>query len=106
MNVERGVLSVLVWPIHRAVIRVSGGRLGAWNYGRDGMGMVILTTTGRRSGQPRVVPLFALADGDRWAVVASNAGDDRLPAWYLNLQANPEAGVAPLAGRSLFAPTT
>lgn len=57
------------------------------------MPIVLLTTTGRRSGVPRTTPLMAIPDGDRLLVVASNAGKDRAPAWYLNLRADPGVSV-------------
>ncbi len=72
------------------VYRVSGGRIG----GRVGRAPVLLlTTTGRKSGQPRTAPVVYLADGDRLIVIGSNAGNDRVPAWALNLKANPDAEV-------------
>ncbi len=55
--------------------------------------MLLLGTTGARSGQPRVSPLVYLADGDRLVVVASAAGADHHPAWYHNLLANPQVQV-------------
>lgn len=55
------------------------------------MGTLLLTTTGRTSGQARSVPVYFLRDGERLVLVASNAGDDRDPAWYLNLRADPSA---------------
>jgi F420H(2)-dependent quinone reductase len=55
--------------------------------------MGLLTTTGRKSGQPRTNPVNIMADGDRWILVASYAGDDRDPQWFKNLQANPEATI-------------
>ena len=74
--------------IHRAVFNASKGRI----FGKAfGMPIVELVTTGRRSGKERstmlAVPIF---DGGRLVLVASFGGDDRHPAWYLNLQANPE----------------
>ncbi len=70
--------------------RLSRGRLG----GRIGRAPVLLlTTVGRRSGQPRTAPVLYLADGDRLVVIGSNAGNENTPAWALNLQANPEADV-------------
>lgn len=70
--------------------RWSDGRIG----GRVGTGRVLLlTTTGRRSGQPHTVPLNYFEDGQDLFVVASNSGSDRPPAWYLNLTANPQVGV-------------
>ena len=49
--------------------------------------LLFLTTTGRKSGQPRTTPLLYLAEGDRWIVVASNGGADWEPGWWLNLRA-------------------
>src|ERR1043166_9781739 len=70
--------------------RVSGGRIG----GRVGRAPVLLlTTTGRKSGQKRTAPVVYLADGDRMVVINTNAGNERVPAWSLNLEANPEAEV-------------
>jgi deazaflavin-dependent oxidoreductase (nitroreductase family) len=77
-----------VTRLHRAVYRSTGGRVGARMAGLD---MVLLTTTGRKSGQPRTLPLACLQDGEDWIVVASNGGQDFHPAWWLNLQANPRA---------------
>lgn len=59
-----------------------------------GLPVVMLTTTGARSGQPRTWPLLGLRDGDRIVVVASNYGQRNHPAWYHNLRANPIASVA------------
>ncbi len=68
--------------------RLSGGRLG----GRVGRAPVLLlTTTGRRSGEPRTAPVVYLADGERVVLIDTNAGNEKLPAWSLNLSANPEA---------------
>jgi F420H(2)-dependent quinone reductase len=73
-------------PLYRA----SGGRIG----GRVGRAPVLLlTTTGRKSGQKRTAPVVYLADGERMIVIGSNAGHTRTPAWSLNLQANPDAEV-------------
>jgi deazaflavin-dependent oxidoreductase (nitroreductase family) len=77
-------------------------RLHAWAYRRSGgrflgrMGgqpVLLLQTTGRRSGRTRTTPVQYLADDDTLVVVASNAGAARPPAWYLNLSANPHARV-------------
>lgn len=74
--------------IHRFAMAVTGGRLG-WNLG--GMPVIELTTTGRKSGQPRSTMLTApLVLGDAYVVVASRGGDDVHPAWFLNLRDNPE----------------
>ena len=76
--------------VHPAIIRLSGGRLG----GRvAGMPVVVLTTTGRKSGQARTTPLTAIEHEGRTYIVASKGGDEHHPAWYLNLVANPEVTV-------------
>jgi F420H(2)-dependent quinone reductase len=67
------------------------------------MPILVLTTTGRKSGQLRSTPVGYLKHGDGFAVLASNAGSDRSPAWWLNLQANPKAEV--LADRAHLAVT-
>jgi F420H(2)-dependent quinone reductase len=74
--------------LHRLLYRVSGGRVGGrvWD-----LPVVLLTTTGRRSGKPRTVPLCSFRDGDDVVVIASYGGLDQPPAWWLNLEASPEA---------------
>lgn len=80
----------LAWRFHRWLYRASGGRLGA----RVGLWpTLLLTTRGRRSGELRTVGLNYLTDGARLIVVASYAGEDRHPAWWLNLLADPRAEV-------------
>jgi deazaflavin-dependent oxidoreductase (nitroreductase family) len=70
--------------------RVTRGRLG----GRIGRAPVLLlTTTGRRSGQARTAPVLYMRDADRFVVIGSNAGNVKTPAWALNLTANPDARV-------------
>lgn len=55
--------------------------------------VALLTTTGRKTGQPRVSPLYFHRDGDRVVVAASRGGSDKTPMWYLNLKANPKVQV-------------
>jgi len=84
------------WRIHPWLYRVSGGRIG----GRvNGMPVLLLTTTGRRSGQSRTTPLIYGRDGDRYVVVASRGGAPAHPAWYDNLVAQPEISVQVMADR-------
>lgn len=61
--------------------------------GPSGLPTLLLTCKGRKSGQPRVVPLVFLQHGDAMVIVASLAGYDHHPAWYLNVRANPECAV-------------
>jgi deazaflavin-dependent oxidoreductase (nitroreductase family) len=78
--------------IHRTVLKLSGGRLG-WNAAK--MPVLELTTIGRKSGQPRTVMLTSpIRDGENMVIVASRGGDDRHPAWFLNLREHPEVEVA------------
>jgi len=80
----------LVGKLNAPVYRLSGGRVG----GKLGKApILLLTTTGRKSGQPRTAPVLYLADEDRFVVINTNAGNDKTPAWSLNLRANPEAEV-------------
>ena len=86
--------------VNTALYRRTGGKVG----GRVGKApILLLTTTGRRSGAARTTPLLFLRDGDRIAVVASYGGRPAHPAWYLNLQATPTVGVQ--IGRERFAAT-
>ncbi|WP_090421324.1 nitroreductase family deazaflavin-dependent oxidoreductase [Mycobacterium europaeum] len=55
--------------------------------------VALLTTTGRKTGQPRVSPLLYLREGDRVILVASQGGRDNHPLWYLNLKADPKVSV-------------
>lgn len=77
--------------MHRAVFSGSRGRV----FGRAmGMPVVELVTVGRKSGKPRSTMLTApIIEDDRLVLVASFGGDDRHPAWYLNLRDNPEVEV-------------
>jgi deazaflavin-dependent oxidoreductase (nitroreductase family) len=76
--------------LHQFVYRHSGGLIGSRIIAGRAL---LLTTTGRRSGQPRTCALIYLKDGERWVVVASNGGSDHPPSWLLNLQAHPGVGV-------------
>lgn len=90
MNTKDVVARVLTGA-HEAIFRLTGGRV----FG-DALGMtvIMLTTTGRRSGARRTVMLTApVHDGDTFVLVASYGGDDRDPAWFGNLVANPDVEV-------------
>lgn len=71
--------------------RLSGGWLGGRFLG--GAPVLLLTTVGRRSGQPRTAPLLYLSEGDDLVVVASKGGMSHHPLWYRNLEANPRVEV-------------
>jgi len=82
----RAMSAVNTW-----VFRVTGGRLGS-RFLR-GAPVLLLTTTGAKSGVRRTTPLIYLADGPRVVLVASKGGMSHSPAWYHNLMASPECEV-------------
>ena len=59
----------------------------------QGIAVALLTTTGRKTGEPRISPLYFHRDGDTVVMAASKGGSDRHPMWYLNLKANPKVQV-------------
>jgi deazaflavin-dependent oxidoreductase (nitroreductase family) len=88
-----GTAVIIKWMsrINAWLYKASGGKVG----GRflKGAPVSLLTTTGRKTGQPRVSPLLYLRDGDRVIVAASHGGREKNPMWYLNLKANPKVSV-------------
>jgi deazaflavin-dependent oxidoreductase (nitroreductase family) len=104
-------------PVQRAIRRFASGGPGSWLFARlahrldrplyrltkgrhtlasliSGLPVVMLTTTGAKSGKQRTVPVVGLPTDEGTAVIASNFGQRRHPAWYHNLRANPEGEVA------------
>lgn len=76
--------------LHSSIYRASDGRVWGRMFGGN---VLLLNTTGRKSGQRRTIPLLYLRDGEDFVVIASNGGAPKHPAWYLNLMANPDATV-------------
>ena len=85
----RTISRTLYTPLDKAVYRLTGGRRGLSPL----QAVLYLTTTGRKSGRPRRVPVLFLKDDRCYWVVASNYGQERHPAWSANLLANPNATV-------------
>lgn len=104
-------------PVQKLLRRVAGSGPGSWLFARvlhhvdrpvyrwtrgrhtfasllSGIPVVMLTTTGARSGQPRTVPLLGLPTPDGLAVIASNFGQRQHPSWYHNLRADPQGTVS------------
>lgn len=79
-----------LYALHRFLYQATGGRVG--HRTRTGP-ILLLTTTGGRSGRPRTAPLLYYPDGNRFVVVASNGGRDQPPAWLANLRKTPEVEV-------------
>ncbi|MGH2824236.1 MAG: nitroreductase family deazaflavin-dependent oxidoreductase [Thermoleophilaceae bacterium] len=103
--VRRVVRGTASWPpiswfyartlhhIDRLVYRLTRGRATFVSW-VAGLPIVMLTTTGAKSGRLHTLPLVALPEGDRLVVIASNYGQYRNPAWYHNLRANPRTIIA------------
>ena len=91
---EERLASAVMKPLSKLntwLYRLSGGRLGGrWIRGAP---IMLLTTTGRKSGAARTTPLLYLRDGDRVVVVASKGGMSTHPLWFHNLTANPDVEV-------------
>lgn len=81
------------WRAHRALYRLTGGRLLWTPASKRGWGALHLTTIGRRSGQERSVIIGYLEDGANLVTLAMNGWEEGHPAWWLNLEANPDAVV-------------
>jgi deazaflavin-dependent oxidoreductase (nitroreductase family) len=78
--------------VHKGMLKITGGRFG-WHL--SGMPALELTTTGRKSGEPRTVMLTSPhQEGDKIVIVASRGGDPTHPAWFLNLRDNPDVEVS------------
>ena len=91
-SVPPRVVIRVAWLLHRALLRISGGRVGLRAPG-DTFGLLRLTTVGRRSGQPRVAIVGYYEDGANLVTLAMNGWAEAEPAWWLNLQAQPDTTV-------------
>jgi deazaflavin-dependent oxidoreductase (nitroreductase family) len=78
--------------LDRAVYKLTRGRATFVSF-VTGLPIVMLTTTGAKTGRHHTLPLVALPDGDRLVIIASNYGQQRNPAWYYNLRANPHVTI-------------
>jgi deazaflavin-dependent oxidoreductase (nitroreductase family) len=83
----------LAWAVHRAIYRVTGGRRGLWRPKPNKWGTMRLKTIGRRTGKERVAILGYYEDGPNLVTLAMNGWGEAEPAWWLNLQARPDASV-------------
>ncbi len=81
------------WAIHRAIVRLTGGRRGLWRATPDRWGALRLHTVGRRSGKERIAILGYQEDGPNLVTLAMNGWMEAEPAWWLNLQAQPDATI-------------
>jgi deazaflavin-dependent oxidoreductase (nitroreductase family) len=97
---HRLLMSSLLSPLfarilHRAdglVLRLNGGRFTITSV-IAGLPTILLTTIGAKSGLPRVLPIACVPDGEKYALIGTNFGQPKFPAWYHNLKANAECSV-------------
>jgi deazaflavin-dependent oxidoreductase (nitroreductase family) len=82
-----------IWIAHRSLFRVTGGRFGLRPATSSQWGMMRLSTVGRRSGKARVAIVGYIEDGPNVVTPAMNGWAEPEPAWWLNLQASPEASL-------------
>ncbi len=91
---QEKIVDIVMKPMSRIntwIYRLSGGKVGGrWLRGAP---ILLLTTIGRKSGEPRVAPLLYLRDGEKVVVVASKGGMSKHPLWYRNLEANPDVEI-------------
>lgn len=96
---SKATVPIIKWMsrFNVAVYRATGGRIGGkWRVGSAfpwGIPVCLVTTIGRKTGQPRTAPLLFLEDGDKVLLVASQGGLPKHPMWFRNIQANPEVTV-------------
>ncbi len=87
----KDIAARVVTELHRTILRATGGRVGSSGFG---MQVLQLTTIGRKSGAPRTIVLTSpVQEGETLVIVASYGGDNRHPAWFLNLRDNPDVEV-------------
>jgi F420H(2)-dependent quinone reductase len=79
------VLSVIVF-----LYRATGGHIGG---SMNGVPVLLLTATGRRSGKERTIPLIYIMDGSAYVITASAGGADRHPGWFFNVRSNPNVTI-------------
>lgn len=79
-----------VGRLHTRLYRMTGGKIG---HSAGNIKNLLLTTTGRKTGQQRTVPLAYMRDGEAYVIVASNGGSDRPPSWWLNLRDAPRGHI-------------
>src|SRR5438552_18349720 len=81
----KGILSLMVF-----LYTSTGGRVGGTMNGGD---VLLLTTTGRKSGKKRTVPLLYIRDGSAYVITASAGGADKHPGWFFNVRSSPQATI-------------
>jgi F420H(2)-dependent quinone reductase len=86
----RRLLGKVMTGTHATIYRASDGKVAGRMFNSP---LLLLTTTGRKTGKERTTPLLYVDDGEDLVIIASNGGAPYHPAWYLNLKANPDVSV-------------
>ncbi|WP_123024473.1 nitroreductase/quinone reductase family protein [Mycolicibacterium stellerae] len=81
----------VVAPVHRVIYRATAGRIFRW--GKRSRNILLLTTTGRRTGKPRTTPVFFLRDADRYVLCNVRPRSERVNPWVLNMAADPSVSI-------------
>ena len=83
-------MGMLIFKVIVFLYNVSGGRIG----GKMGkVPVLLLTTTGRKTGKKRTLPLIYIMDGSAYVITASAGGADKNPGWFFNIRSNPQATI-------------
>jgi deazaflavin-dependent oxidoreductase (nitroreductase family) len=83
-------MGMLIFKVIVFLYNVSGGRIGGK---MDKVPVLLLTTTGRKTGKKRTLPLIYIMDGSAYVITASAGGADKNPGWFFNIRSNPQATI-------------
>jgi deazaflavin-dependent oxidoreductase (nitroreductase family) len=83
----------IAWAVHRAIVRLTGGRRGIWRATPEKWGTLRLHSIGRKSGKERIAILGYYEDGQNLVTLAMNGWMEGEPAWWLNLKERPDATI-------------
>ena len=83
----------IAWAVHRAIVRLTGGRRGIWRATPEKWGTLRLHSVGRKSGKERIAILGYYEDGENLVTLAMNGWMEGEPAWWLNLRERPDATI-------------
>ena len=90
------------WAVHRAIVRVTGGRRGIWRATPEKWGTLRLHTVGRKSGKERIAILGYYEDGPNLVTLAMNGWMEGEPGWWLNLKTQPDVTIETIDGTKLI----
>ena len=88
----------IAWAVHRAIVRLTGGRRGIWRATPEKWGTLRLHTVGRKSGRERIAILGYYEDGPNLVTLAMNGWMEGEPGWWLNLKERPDATIEMVGG--------